>query len=138
MDHAVLQFGRVDGLLMITGLEDDFSLALEGGMLHFMHRLNHQLEKFLLIMFEGGLSSRGTIAEGTNFRNVVIIIVGNFFNASGSGVPDKKSLRIACSAGNFWPRMEVSMKGANSGKVLVLNPFVAVQQGSRFACWWIQ
>ncbi len=53
-DHAVLQFGHIDGLLVILGLEDDFSLALEGGMLHFLHRLDHQLEKFLLILLKGG------------------------------------------------------------------------------------
>ncbi len=59
-------------------------------MLHFLHRLNHQLEKFLLIMFERGLSSRGMIADNRNFGNVVIVLVGNFFDASRSGVPDKK------------------------------------------------
>jgi hypothetical protein len=101
-------------------------------MLHFLHRLDHQLEKFFLIMFKGGLSSRGTIADERNFRNVVIIFVGSFFNASGSVVPDKNSVRNACLAGNLWPGMEVSIKGAESGKVLVLNPFVATQQGLRF------
>ncbi len=89
-DHAVLQFGCVDSLLVITGLNDDFSLALEGGMLHFLHRLDHQIEKFLLLMFKGGLSSRGTIADDRNFENAVIVLVGNFFDAIGSGVLDKK------------------------------------------------
>ena len=58
--------------------------------MHFLHRLDHHLEKFLLIMFKGGLNSRGTIADDRNFGNVVIVLVGNFFDASGSGVPDKK------------------------------------------------
>jgi hypothetical protein len=85
-----LQFGLIDGLLVITGLDNNFSLALEGGMLHFLHRLNHQLEKFLLMMFEGGLSSRGTIADDRDFGNKVILLIGNFFDASRSGVLDKK------------------------------------------------
>ncbi len=89
-DHAVLQFGCINNLLVITGLDNDVSLALEGGMLHFMHCLNHQLKEFLLIMFKGGLSSSGTIADNRNFGNMVIVHVRNFFDASGSGVPDKK------------------------------------------------
>ncbi len=70
-------------------------------------------------MFKGGLSSCGTIADNRNLRKVVSVPVRNFFDVSGN------SLRIACSAGNLWPRMEVSMKGAESGEVLVLNPIVA-------------
>jgi hypothetical protein len=83
-------------------------------------------------MFEGGLSSRGKIAKDRYFGNVVIVLDGNFFDASGSVVLDKKSLKNACSAGNLWPRIEVSIKGAKSEKVLVLNPFVAARQGLLF------
>ncbi len=122
-DHAVLQFGCVDGLLVITGLEDKFSLALEGGMLHFLQRLDYQLKKFLLLMFEGGLSSRGAIADNRNFGNVVIVLIGNFFDAIRSGVLDKKIFEKCLLRREFLPRMEVSMKGAESGKVSVLNPF---------------
>ncbi len=51
---------------------------------------------------------------------------------AGVGFQTKKSLRHACLAGNLWPRMEVLIKGAKSGKVFVLNPFVAAWQGSQF------
>ncbi len=95
-DHSVLQFGRIDDLLVIMGLDDDISLALEG-----LHHLNHQLENILLVMFEGGLSNCDTIADNRNFGNVVIVLVGNFFDASKSRVPDKKSLKNAAWQGIF-------------------------------------
>jgi hypothetical protein len=133
-DYAVLQLGRINDLVVITGLDNNFSLALEERMLHFLNCLNHQLEKFLLIMFEGGLSSRGTIAEDRNFGNLFIVLIRNFFNASGSGVPGKKNFekRLVGKSLVLWPRMEVSIKGAESGKVLVINPFLVARQGSWF------
>jgi hypothetical protein len=72
------------------------------------------------------------IADDRNFGNVLTVLVRNFFHASGSGVLDKKTLRNTFLAGNLWPRIKVSIKGADLGKVLVLNPFVAARQESCF------
>jgi hypothetical protein len=58
----------------------------------------------LLLIFEGGLCSHGTIADNRNFRNAVIFLVRNFFNAIGSGVLVKKIFEKRWLGRDFFAR----------------------------------